>query len=230
MKVINIMGSLVATVLLLISGVSYAQSSAEKSYYKGIEYGVRGDFKEAKKYFEKTLKIDPSFKTAEDSLIIINDVIEEKIIKETAIHLFKGFSSRGKGQYDQAISNYIKATEINPTYAGAFYYQGAAYNKKGQYDQAISDYTKAIMINSKYANAYYNRGVAYIRKGQYERAISDFTETIKINPKDEGAYNNRGIVYLTIDDKIKGCADSKKACGLGDCRTYNLAKEKGYCR
>ena len=45
------------------------------------------------------------------------------------------------------------------------------------------------------------------------------------------AYYDRGFTYLEkLGDKVKGCADWKKACELGKCGNYNLAKQKGDCR
>ncbi|MGA2468126.1 MAG: tetratricopeptide repeat protein, partial [Thermodesulfobacteriota bacterium] len=82
----------------------------------------------------------------------------------------RGMAYRDKGQYDQAISDFNKALEINSKYAYAYNNRGMAYRDKGQYDQAISDYNKALEINPKYAYAYNNRGIAYGDKGQYDRA------------------------------------------------------------
>ena len=65
----------------------------------------------------------------------------------------RGMAYRDKGQYDQAISDYNKALEINSKYAYAYNNRGMAYRDKGQYDQAISDYNKALEINPKYAYA-----------------------------------------------------------------------------
>jgi tetratricopeptide (TPR) repeat protein len=152
--------------LFLISE-GYAQSPAEKSYSKGVEHAIQGQFRKAKEEFEKALKIAPFYIAAENSMAIIKDVIERKIKTETAIHFFKGTSYAYKGQYDQAISDYNKAIEINLMNAIAYNNRGLVYDKKGQYDQAISYYNKAIEINPKNAEAYYNRGLAYDKKGQY---------------------------------------------------------------
>ena len=216
--------------LYLTGGVTYAQSSAKESYDKGVEYTIQGKFKKAKEEFEKALKVDQFYSPAKLSLETIKDVIEQKIKRETAIHLFKGISHGNKGQLDRAISEYTKALEINPKDAKAYIYRGGAYLGKGQYDQAISEYTKALEINPKDALAYYNRGFVYRDKGQYDEAISDYTKVLEINPKDAGAYDSRGFTYLVkLGNKVKGCADWKKACDLGKCKNYNLAKQKGYC-
>jgi tetratricopeptide (TPR) repeat protein len=61
-------------------------------------------------------------------------------------------------------------------------------------------------------------------------AINEFNNAIKLNPNYAEAYDNRGFTYFVkLGNKVKGCADLKKACELGECRNYNLAKQKGYC-
>jgi tetratricopeptide (TPR) repeat protein len=49
-----------------------------------------------------------------------------------------------KGQYDQAISDYTKALEIDPNLADAYHNRGVVYGRENQPDQAISDFTEAI--------------------------------------------------------------------------------------
>ncbi len=118
--------------------------------------------------------------------------------KDAAFYVSRGNDYVKKGRYDEAISDYTKALEINPRDASAYVGRGVAYFDKGQYDDAISDFTKALEINPKFAEAYHRRGIAYGKKGQYDGAISDFTKALEINPRDALAYYNRGIAY---DDK-----------------------------
>ena len=74
------------------------------------------------------------------------------------------------------------------------------------------------------------QGSAHAKYGQYTKAINEFTKAIELNPKDAEAYNNRGVLYFVVlENKVKGCADWKKACKLGDCENYNRARQQGYC-
>ena len=116
-----------------------------------------------------------------------------------------------KGQYDQAISYYDKALDINPGYAEAFRKRGSAYSRKGQYDQAISDYSKAIEINPADEVAYYSRGQTYSLKRQYDQDISDCTKALEINPRSVEAYSNRGNIYIRKGQYDQAISDFAKA-------------------
>ena len=205
-------GVLVLILLFLATGLGFGQNTAEQIWTKGIEYGAQGKFKEAKEEFEKALKVDPSFKTVERFLKLIEDVNQQKKKSKTAISYFKGVACQLKRRWDEAIDEYNKAIEINPEYACAYNARGHAYYIKGQYDKAISDFTKAIKLNPRNAEAYNDRGITYDEgKSEYDKAISDFTKAIELNPKDAKAYNNRGNAYVKKGQFDKAISDYTKA-------------------
>ncbi len=58
------------------------------------------------------------------------------------------FNARGnvyfrKGQYEQAISDYNKAIEINSRLSVAYYNRGISYFYKGEYEKSLGDIIKA---------------------------------------------------------------------------------------
>jgi tetratricopeptide (TPR) repeat protein len=131
--------------------------------------------------------------------------------RDAQFYLNRGDAYGQKGQYDQAISDFNKALEINPRYAKAYNNRGIAYEMKGQYDQAISDYNKALKIDPETAETYYNRGNAHYKKGQYDRAISDFNKALEMNPRYAEAYINRGTVYSRKGQNDEAISDYSKA-------------------
>jgi tetratricopeptide (TPR) repeat protein len=95
-------------------------------------------------------------------------------------------------QFDQTISKWTKALEIDPEDADAYYNRGLTYNVMGEWDQAISDFTKSLEIRPGNADALFNRGIAYEEKGQWWQAISDYNETLEAEPEDAAAWYRKG--------------------------------------
>ena len=132
----------------------------------------------------------------------------------------RGLGSYCKGQYDQAISDFTKALEINPRDTMVYNNRGVAYKNKGLYGQAISDLTKSLEINPRYADAYYNRGLVYSDKGQHDQAISDYTKALEINPRYAEVYNDRGIAYEKKGQSDQAISDFTKALEINPRYAY----------
>ncbi|HNW43726.1 MAG TPA: tetratricopeptide repeat protein [Elusimicrobiales bacterium] len=85
----------------------------------------------------------------------------------------RGFENAGKGNYDEAIVNYSKVIELDPSKAAAYSLRGSAYSKIGEYEQAIADYSKALALDPGDAGTYLLRSFAYQESGQSEKAQAD---------------------------------------------------------
>jgi len=79
--------------------------------------------------------------------------------KNALVYYNRGLTYIGRGDFDQAISDYTKAIELDPNLAEAYVSRGIVHARKSNLDKAISDYTKAIEINREYAYAYVSRGL-----------------------------------------------------------------------
>jgi tetratricopeptide (TPR) repeat protein len=151
----------------------------------------------------------------------------------------RGLAYLQKYQYDQAISDFTKAIEIDPRSASAYNNRGLAWKNKGDYDRAIADYNKAFEINLQNyiadsviddcnklleknpqdAYAYRKRGLAWYNKGDYDRAIADYNKALEINPRDAEAYNRLAWLFAVCPkaeyrDGQKAVSLAKKAIGI----------------
>jgi protein O-mannosyl-transferase len=149
-------------------------------------------------------------------------------------HLQLGRFLFAEGKIKEAIEHFNEVVSIKSYYADALVYneRGVAYAKLGQYQRAIEDFNKAISISSANINSHnYNyRGLVYAKLGQYQNAISDFNEAIQLNPYYADSYNNRAIFYLKQKNYFLFCSNARKACMLGNCKTWEASKNEAYCR
>ena len=99
----------------------------------------------------------------------------------------RGVANDSSGRFNEAISDYSKALEIDPGFAAAYNNRGIAYELIGQYDRAIYDYSKFIDLNPTDAVAYSNRGIAYFFNKDFDNAWKDIKKAqalgCKIHPE-----------------------------------------------
>ena len=81
-----------------------------------------------------------------------------------------------------ALSYFIRATEIAPTESLAFFLLGLTYQQLGQDEKAMEPYQQAIKLAPKDFWAHNNLGLAYIRTKQYEKAVEVLEKAVKLVP------------------------------------------------
>jgi len=144
----------------------------------------------------------------------------------------EAYSNRGrayayKGDYDRAITEFNRAIQLQPDYAGAYNRRGAAYGFKGDYDRAIADFDKAIQLQPDYAEALSGRGAAYLGKGDFDVAIADFDKAIQLQPDCVVCYLGRGLAYNERGGQEQAIADFKEVLKLGtDPQMLEVAEER----
>ena len=110
---------------------------------------------------------------------------------------------KGNAYHDHRnkIACYLKAVEIDPKYAEAWYNLGRSYHMQASYDEAIDCYLKVIDIDPEYADGYCYLGIAYDEreysnnKRLSDEAIKYYLKAVNINPKYAFAWNRLGNAY-----------------------------------
>lgn len=147
-----------------------------------------------------------------------NNLRETNLISRPIILLLIGNSKLALGHYEQAISAYDEAINLDPNYEKLYYNRGLAYTHLINYEKAITDYDEAVRINPRYLLAYYGRAFAHYYLSQYELAIQDLNLTISIEPDYLDSYIFRGAIYLRLEEYEKAIDDLTKAIGMDPLR------------
>ena len=89
-----------------------------------------------------------------------------------------------EGDYYGAISDYNKAIEINPSFAGAYFNRGISKDYSDDPYGAISDFNNAIKIEPKDGNYYRSRGITKKEIGDMKGACSDWRKESSLGYED----------------------------------------------
>ncbi|XP_058801857.1 serine/threonine-protein phosphatase 5 [Phymastichus coffea] len=87
--------------------------------------------------------------------------------------------------YDEAISLYTKAIELNPTVACYHGNRSFAYLKTECFGYALTDASKAIELDRNYIKGYYRRAAANMSLGKFKLALKDYETVMKARPNDK---------------------------------------------
>jgi tetratricopeptide (TPR) repeat protein len=129
--------------------------------------------------------------------------------------------------FQQAIEQYLKASEINPNDARAFWALGRTYEQSGSLDKAAAHYTKTLLTYSgnpemqgKLADALLNLGVLYQNKGDFDKAVILYGDIIRQLPNHKEAYNNLGLTLASMGQTDKAIEALKKVIAIAP--TYGV--------
>ena len=96
----------------------------------------------------------------------------------------KGYEEQQKGNYDQALTYYLKAVTLGEGNAVLYNDIGVAYEQLGLHQRAEEYYLKSIQVDPDYLPPYANVGFLYERRQDLKRAILFFRE--RYNRSDSG--------------------------------------------
>jgi tetratricopeptide (TPR) repeat protein len=146
----------------------------------------------------------------------------------------RGLDYLHKKQYDQAITSFREALQIQPEYPDALENLGKALETTGQDAEAIANFDKVISIAPEKAVVYAEKGLALFHAGKYEEAAASYRQAIEHHPTFSEAQNALGASLLHLgrnDEAVAAFRSSiasnpKNADALGNLGSALLAKEK----
>jgi tetratricopeptide (TPR) repeat protein len=160
-------------------------------------------------------------------------------IKGSDFYYQHGVTNVDDANYDEAITDFIKAIALDPENADSYYARGRAYANKDDFDDALADLLKAvdldpaknaqvqgILLDPKYVSAYAEHGYAYYLRGDYDRAIQDYSQAIQLDPKNAAVYEIRGEAYYRKGNYDRAIQDYGQAIQL-DLKNATAYRNRG---
>ncbi|MCF8031718.1 MAG: tetratricopeptide repeat protein [Desulfarculaceae bacterium] len=121
----------------------------------------------------------------------------------------RGISKSRSNQLTEAVRDFAKALEANPSNAPALYYLGETLRNLGLFTEAIVALNQAIALKPNYARAYYLRGTVWMIMGDNRLAADDFGMATNYDASISDAYYMRAMVLEKMGLLNKALASLK---------------------
>ncbi len=148
-------------------------------------------------------------KTISEATEIIKEYPEEVQIYQILAQLLTR-----EGKFDEALADYSKTIELEPSNSVNYFKRAIVYVVKGEYDLAIADFSKSIELEPSNSVNYFKRAIVYVVKGEYDLAETDLRKAIELSPRYIDAFYLRANVYRVKGEYDLAIADLTRAIEL----------------
>jgi tetratricopeptide (TPR) repeat protein/tRNA A-37 threonylcarbamoyl transferase component Bud32 len=111
-------------------------------------------------------------------------------------HVCLGVIANGTGKYEEAVDQFQRAVQLEPSNEDAYIGLGGAYERLGKSQDAENTYKKIVQLRPNYWRGYNLLGIFYLRQAQYDDAAKMFQKVIKRTPESFRGYANLGAARL----------------------------------
>lgn len=127
----------------------------------------------------------------------------QAMLDEARRYRAEGYQHQLRGEFDEAMTFYQKATELDPTYAAAFNDLAVMYEEKGWMDRAEAGYLRALELEPGYLDAHSNLGLLYERQGRIPEAVEQWRERVRLgDPNDVWTERARTLLRQHAPDVL----------------------------
>jgi tetratricopeptide (TPR) repeat protein len=103
--------------------------------------------------------------------------------KDERAHFLLGGAYFGRQEYDKAIAEYNRATDIAPDFAPAYNIVGYAYRSAGRYGEAEQAFKKYIRLIPDDPNPYDSYAELLMKMGRFDESIAQYRKALEVNPQ-----------------------------------------------
>jgi len=171
-----------------ISNISSFASDADTPYM--LELKAKEDYETLGFMYY----LDKKYELAIDTLN--KALISPKATAKEYVYNSLGLAYMDMGKDEEAISNYLKACEMNPKYSTPYYNMGVYYYQKGDFPKAIENFEKNVELGGEdYSCSLNYIGIIYSNEGLYDKAIDAFKRGIDLGSDNADLFYNLADIY-----------------------------------
>ncbi len=121
----------------------------------------------------------------------------------------------GAGNYDQAIVELQKATQVDPNQDLVWAYLGDAQRGAKKYTDAVESYQKALALKPTSGSYHSGLADAYAKSGQTDKAVQEYAAAAQADPPNAASYYyNEGAVFTNTGKMDEAVAAFDKTIQL----------------
>jgi tetratricopeptide (TPR) repeat protein len=180
-----------------------------------IVYAGQKKYADAEREFQTALKIYPQYDGAMADYVKLmfatnNPAKAVALASQYAAanpnrpqaHLIYASALASTKKFDQALQEFQKVAEIDPSSLTAYIHMGQIYELTNRPDDALGAYQKALQVEPKSPLANNYLGNLYVRRGDLKSAGKYFQAALNENPHDPVAANNLAWVYASEGENL----------------------------
>jgi tetratricopeptide (TPR) repeat protein len=165
-----------------------------------------------------------------------------QVSPESAEKYNAGMELFGKKRYQEAITAFDEAIELDSNNAQAFRAMGKTYQKLRDFDKAIGSFQMAVSVKPDYTAAFYEMGGLQLKLSKFKDAQASMKRVLSIDPQfEEGkarevlkvAYLKQGTLYHRQKNYSKAAGEYENATQIDPTDAsafYNLGLAHKYAR
>lgn len=178
---------------LIEKALQRASKNAVYYSYLGDAYRARGKFDDARRAYQKALKLDPNLVPALGNF---------------------GLTLQDQGKLDEALAAFQRVLKIMPGSVDALINIGTVFQDKSDFESAISSFQRALELEPARAEAHFNLGEALAKTMQFGNAVAHFQRAVELDPCRSESWVRLGKALVATDQKLEAGAAYKKALSL----------------
>ncbi len=204
-------------------GVS-ATDQGNLLYQRGLAYEVQKDTPHAAADFKETISLSRDHLAAhlelarayaaggqKDAALAAYDSAVSAFSNNALLVNDRGAYRRTSGDLDGAMSDFTRATQIDPKFSMGYVNRGVCLIEQNEPMAAEGDFDQALALAPRTAMAHRLRGTARLMQGKLPEAIKDYTDALNLAPQDLAVREERGFARFFQKDYTGAAADFQEA-------------------